>query len=441
MSRNQVRIKNQELSIENNSQPRHSGARPQSFLDQANWKNDFPIFTHHPNLVYLDSAATSQKPESVINAVSNFYTHTNANVHRGIYDLSVEATKIYESTRDKAATFIGAKNSNEVVFTGNASEAINLVAYGWARKNLKALDIIVTSVMEHHSNIVPWLRLKEELGVEVIFLPLDNDFRLDYTSLASLPIDHKRIKLIALSHASNVLGTINQISRITNWLKSNDIHAKVLIDAAQSIAHIPVNVTTLDCDFLVFSGHKVLAPTGIGLLWAKTELLEDMEPLFGGSHMISRVTQQKATWADIPHKFEVGTGKLEAVAGLGAAIDYLNTIGYEKLAIYEEYITTYFLAAASRFQGITLYGPHTAGDRLAVFSFTIQGAHPHDIAEILNRKHIAIRSGHHCAQPLMDVLGIPATARASLYMYNTTEDIDALFQELEKVKTILKLRY
>ncbi len=412
------------------------------------FKNDFPIFTNNPDLIYLDSAATSQKPQSVIDAVSAFYANTNANVHRGIYTLSQEATVAYEAVREKVTHFIGAYGANEIVFTSNASAAINYVAYGWAKKFLQKDDVIVLSEMEHHSNIVPWLRLRDEIGVKLVYLPITKDYRLDYQSLISSlrgggllrsarndkTIAADRIKLVALTQASNVLGTINPIEEIISYYKSEGIKATFLVDAAQSIPHLKLDVQQLDADFLVFSSHKMLGPSGIGVLWAKEQLLAEMEPLFVGSHMIKTVSKEKAVWQSGPQKFETGTGSLEGVVGLGAAIDYLQMIGMEKVMTFEKELTRYALEKLLTQPKLKLFGPNEASDRLGVFSFAIADIHPHDTAEILNRNYIAIRSGHHCAQPLMDRLGVVGTARASLYLYNTKEDVDKLVEGIGEVR-------
>lgn len=408
-------------------------------------KKDSPIFADRPKpFVYLDSASTSQKPQTVINAVTHFYTHTNANIHRGIYGLAEEATEAYENAREKIATFIHANNSHEIVFTGNTNESINLVAHGWAKKFLKKGDIIVLSDMEHHANIIPWQRLKDEIGIVLHFLPLGAEYRLDYQSLltslrGTKQSDPSKIKLIALTHASNVLGTINPIKEIISFLRNNNIHAKILIDGAQSAPHMPVDMQDLGCDFFAFSGHKMLGPSGIGVLWAKEELLDMMNPLFVGSQMIASVTKEKAIWMESPWKFEVGTGKLEAVVGLSAAVEYLTKIGMENVYQHEQSITKYALEEFRNIENIAFYGPKDTQDRLGIFSFTIDGVHAHDIAQILDRSGICVRSGHHCAQPLMQILKVPATARASLYLYNDEKDIDALIAGIEDVKKTLKV--
>lgn len=401
-------------------------------------KQDFPIFTNRMGLVYLDSAATSQKPQQVIQAVTDFYTHSNSNIHRGIYDLSNDATNLYESARKKIAVFIGANDPSEIIFTANASEAINVAAYGFARKHLQKNDYIVISEMEHHSNIVPWLRLQKEIGIKVVFLPVTADFRLDYKWLLAQGIEKKRIKLVALTHASNVLGTINPIEEIVDFLQANDIHAKLLIDAAQSVGHMPINVNTLKCDFLAFSSHKMLGPSGVGVLFAKKELLEDMDPMMVGSHMIKTVTKTGATYAKAPEKFEVGTGRLEAVVGLGAAVDYLSSIGMEQITKEEAVLTDYVLQKLAPLENLTLYGSKSTTLRLGVFSFGISGVHPHDTAEILNRMQICTRAGHHCCQVLMQKLNVPATVRASFYLYNTKEDADMLIEGIREVNRVFR---
>lgn len=407
-------------------------------FDPQKIKKDFPIFSTYPDLVYLDSAATSQKPRLVIDAVTGFYTRHNSNVHRGVYELSQSATEIYEGTRQKVADFIGAGAPEEIIFTGNASEAINIVAYGYARKFLREGDIVVLTEMEHHSNIVPWLRLKEEKDIRLHFLPVNKEYELDYRSLLQACLPKKKVKLVTLTHASNVLGTINPVSEIVRWLRKNNIEARVLVDAAQSVPHMPVDVQELGCDFLAFSSHKMLGPAGVGVLWAKKELLESMDPFFVGSHMIRTVTKEKATWADLPDKFEVGTGRLEGVAGLGAAIDYLQSVGLENILRHEVMINDAMLQVLNKFKNITLHGPKTVDNRVSAFSFNLPGYHPHDVGEILNRHHVCVRGGHHCAQPLMQVLGVPGTVRASFYLYNTMEDIDALVKGIEEVKRVLK---
>lgn len=403
-----------------------------------NVKKDFPIFANYPDLVYLDSAATSQKPTLVLNAVSDFYTKSNSNIHRGIYDLSVKATQIFEESRLKVSKFIGASNPKEIIFTGNASEAINLVAIGFAKKFLKSGDIVVTSETEHHSNFVPWLRLKNEIGIKLCFLPMTEDYELDYKKIQTFkPLS--KIKLVALSHVSNVLGMVNPVLEITAFLKKNKIKAKVLIDGAQATPHIPVNLKRLGCDFYAFSSHKMLGPSGVGVLWAREEILEEMEPVFVGSNMISTVSSKKAIWADLPQKFEVGTQRLEAVVGLGAAVDYLSRLGMKNVQSYEKKLAEYTLGRLEGIKGLKLFGKTKPEGRLGVFSFAVGNIHPHDIGEILNRGNICIRTGHHCAQPLMKLLGVYGTSRASLYIYNDKKDIDRFVEGIMEVKKIFKI--
>jgi len=397
-----------------------------------NNKVDFPIFKNNPELVYLDSAATSQKPETVTNAVRDFYEKYNSNIHRGIYTLSQTATDMYENAREKVAKFINANSKEEIVFTKNTNESINLAAVGWAKKFLKKGDIVVLSEMEHHANIVPWLRLKKEIGIEIAYLSIDKDFKLNFFYLKEI----KKIKFVALTHASNVLGTVNPIKEIIAYFKTKNPDIKFLIDAAQSVPHLQTDVQELGCDFLAFSSHKMLGPSGVGILWAKKELLLQMDPLLVGSHMINTVTKENVIWADIPDKFEVGTANIEGVIGLSAAIDYLTAIGMKNIEIYEKELTSYALEKFNKSNDVKLFGPKNLESRIGVFSFAIGNVHGHDAAEILNRKHIAVRSGHHCAQPLMKVLGVSSTARASLYLYNTKEDIDKLFDGIEEVKKV-----
>ncbi len=400
-------------------------------------KNHFPIFKNNPDLVYLDSSASSQKPQVVIDAVSEFYTNQYANIHRGIYDLSQNATDRYEEVREKVAQFIGARHVSEIVLTSGTTEALNLVAFGWAKKKLQKGDIVVLSEMEHHSNIVPWLVLKKEIGIELVYLPMTKDFKLDYKKIADAP--QERIKLISLTHASNVLGTINPLEEIISYFKKINPDMKICIDAAQSVPHMPVNVLNLGCDFLAFSSHKMLGSSGVGVLYAKKELLDEMEPHMFGGNMIRKVTKESVFWADTPDKFEAGTPNIEGVIGLGAAIDYLQEIGLDAIQKHEQELISYSLEMFKNKKNVTLFGPHSEDDRLGVFSFAIGNVHPHDTAEILNRLHIAVRTGHHCAQVLMTVLGVAGTARASLYLYNTKEDIDRLEEGIEEVKKTFKI--
>lgn len=399
------------------------------------YKKDFPIFANNPELVYLDNAVTSQKPQVVIDAVSDFYKKQNANTHRGIYALSQTATDLFESVRIKVQKFVKATDPNEIVFTSGTTESINLIAQGYGNRYLKKGDIVVLSEMEHHSNIVPWIRLTEEKNIKLAYIPVNEEGVLEYKNF---DVDYRKVKLISLTHVSNVLGTINPIAEIVSHFKQNGANAKVAIDAAQSIPHIPINVQALGCDFLAFSSHKMLGPSGVGVLWARKELLENMDPLLVGSHMIQKVTKDNATWADIPDKFEAGTRNIEGVIGLGAAIDYIQNLGFDNIKKYEEMLTKYALDRLATQKNVRVFGSKTSTTRLGVFSFAVGNVHPHDVAEILNRENVAVRSGHHCAQVLMESLGVAATARASLYFYNTEEDIDKLIHGIETVKDTFK---
>ncbi|HSA83950.1 MAG TPA: SufS family cysteine desulfurase [Patescibacteria group bacterium] len=400
-----------------------------------NLKKDFPIFKTYPELVYLDNSATSQKSQSVIEAVDTFYKNYNANIHRGIYDLSQTATDMFENVRKKVAHFINADSEKEIVFTASTTESINLVATGWAKKFLKKGDVVVLSEMEHHSNIIPWQRLRDEIGITLFFLPLTDDYRLDYQKFSG---DFSKVKLLALTHVSNVLGTINPIEEIVAYFRENGSGVKVLLDIAQSIPHLSIDVKKFTCDFAAFSSHKMLGPSGVGVLYAKKEILEQMDPLLVGSHMIGRVTKEKVTYADIPERFESGTRNIEGVIGLGTAIDYLQQTGMKEIEKYEKEVTEYALEKFASVGKIKLFGPKISHNRIGVFSFAVGTVHAHDTAEILNRFHIAVRSGHHCAQVLMECLGISGTTRASIYLYNTKEDIDALIKGIEEVKDTFK---
>jgi len=407
--------------------------------DLKNIKKDFTIFQNYPDLVYLDSAATSQKPTSVINAVSDFYKFKNSNVHRSGYRLAELATETYENTRIQIGEFINARSSNEIIFTGNTNQSINYVAYGWARKFLVSGDIVVLSEMEHHANVVPWLRLKEEKKIKLLFIPINKEYRLDYKPIFENEKNLQKIKMLALTHASNVLGTVNPLKEIISYIRRKKSDIKILIDAAQSIPHLPINVQKLDIDFLTFSSHKILGPSGVGILWGRENLLEETDPFFVGSHMVETVTKEKATWSDLPDKFEVGTSNLEGVAGFSAAISYLQSIGLKNINIHEKDLTDYALKIFKQSPFIKLFGPKTSDSRLGIFSFELKGAHPHDVSHILDRQNIAIRSGHHCAQITMKSLGVSSTARASLYIYNSKKDIDQLFTAIHSVKKTLKI--
>lgn len=397
-------------------------------------RTDFPILhqDHSPGkpLVFLDNAASSQRPTSVIEAVDDYYRRYHANVHRGIHKLSEEATVAYEGARKKIRGFINAASKREVVFTRGTTEGINLVAQTWARSNLKAGDVVLSTEMEHHSNIVPWQMLAVEKGVQVLYIPIIGDGLLDLQAFDEMLRNHP-IKLVALTHASNVLGTINPVETMIQ--KAHDAGALVLVDAAQSVPHMAVDVQDMDVDFLVFSGHKMLGPTGIGVLYGKRDILEDMPPWMGGGDMIAQVTLEGSTWNDLPYKFEAGTPSIAQAIGLGYAVDYLSEVGMADIHTHERAITAYALDWLSEVPGVTVYGP-SADKRGAVVAFMCDDIHPHDLAQVLDAEGVAVRAGHHCAQPVHNCLNIHSTARASFYLYNTLAEIDALGEALYKAK-------
>ncbi|MFA6042820.1 MAG: cysteine desulfurase [Patescibacteria group bacterium] len=398
---------------------------------------DFPILSRVINgkpLVYLDSAATSQRPEAVLKAMDDLQRHHNANVHRGIYQLSEEATALYEGSRERIAKFINAKSTQEIIFTRNATESINLVALSWARQNLKTGDEVLTTEMEHHSNIVPWQMLAKEQGIVLKFLPaLPEAGILDMASLDSLL--SAKTKLVCVGHMSNLLGTVNPIKEIVQ--KAHAVGAKVLVDGCQSAPHMPVDVQDLGCDFYAFSGHKMLGPSGIGVLWARQEIMEKTEPILGGGDMIKEVTKEASTWNDLPWKFEAGTPNIVGVVGLGAAVDYLTEIGMQNVWQHEQDIAAYVLPKLTAIAGVRLFGiSQPDPNRGAAFSIWIDGMHPHDIASIFDERGIAIRAGHMCAQPMLARLGKPAAARASFYLYNTKEEADAYLNAIEDAKKV-----
>lgn len=417
-------------------------------MNVAKIKKDFPIFQRKIKgkpLVYLDSASTSQKPRQVIDAVVNLYKTSNANIHRGIYTISEEATELFEDTRGKVAKFINAKSEKEIVFTHNTTEALNIIAYG-LKNRLGEGDSILISEMEHHSNTVPWQRIAKEKGVRLLFLAINdeglmtNDIKDEGDKLVYKHfLDIPRLKIVSLAHVSNVLGTINPVEKIIKALRFKIKDLRIVIDAAQSVPHMPVDVQKLDCDFLAFSGHKMLAPTGVGVLYGKKELLEEMEPLLIGSHMIEEVTKKGATWNALPWKFEPGTAAIEAVVGLGAAIDYLNTIGMEAIHIHEKRLTKYALEQLEKVDGITMYGSSNVENRGGVISFNLKGVHSHDVAQLLNDDNICVRSGHHCAMLLHQRLDAEASVRTSFYIYNDESDIDKLIAGIKKVKKVFKI--
>ena len=404
-------------------------------FDAIKIREDFPILKREVrsgvNLVYLDSTATSQKPLSVIQAMDRFYNQSNANIHRGIHTLAEEATALYEAGRDKVAKFINAPNPRQIIFTRNATEAINLVAYTWGRKNLNPGDVVILTEMEHHSNLVPWHILAAERDLRLEFIPVTSDGYLDlevYRELLNL-----EPRLVAFTHMSNVLGTINPAETIIKM--AQEAGAITLVDGAQSVPHFPVDVQALGLDFLAFSAHKMLGPTGIGVLYGRKNLLEMMPPFLGGGDMIKRVHLRSFTANEIPYKFEAGTPAIAEAVGFAAAVDYLTAVGMNRLAWYEHHLASYAMERLEEVPGVSVIGP-PADDRGGVIAFTLQGVHPHDISQILDTDGIAIRAGHHCAQPLHEKFNIPATARASFYLYNTPQEVNQLIDSLYKVKHI-----
>ena len=409
-----------------------------SVVNSYELRNDFPIFKKKINgkeLVYLDNASTTQKPYSVIDSITDFYTNYNSNIHRAVYQLAEEATALYEQSREKIANFIKV-SPEEIIFTRNTTESINLIAHSWARTNLKKDDGIAITELEHHSNIVPWQILSQEIGTRLEYVGIDENGFLDLDHLNDL-ISSKKVKLVSLSHMSNVLGTIVPIERIIKTAHENDI--PVLVDGAQSVPHMPVNVKNMDCDFLVFSAHKMLGPTGVGVLYAKKEFLEKMRPFMGGGDMIKEVFKFHTNYNEVPYKFEAGTPNIADVVGFGAAIDYLEKIGMDNVRKHEIDLTKYALESIQSINYLTIYGPRDPNYRGGVISFNIADIHPHDLATIMNDHGIAIRSGHHCAQVLMHRLDVPATSRASFYIYNTKEEIDKFVNAIKEAGRIFKI--
>lgn len=404
-------------------------------LDVKRIRQDFPILSREirkgRSLIYLDSTATAQKPIQVIEAMDEYLRNYNANIHRGIHTLAEEATAAYESARAKIARFIGAEHSAELIYTRNTTESINLVASSWGRSQLNPGDIVLLTEMEHHSNLIPWQMLANEKNLTLEFIPVTHDGFLDleaYQRLLNL-----KPKLVAFTHMSNVLGTINPVRQMVSL--AHEVGALTLVDAAQSVPHIPVNVKNLDVDFLAFSGHKMCGPTGIGILYGKRELLEAMPPYMGGGDMIKKVHLRSFVPNELPHKFEAGTPAIAEAIGLGAAVDYLDAIGMENIEQHERILIAYALERLEEVPGVKVFGP-PADAKGGVASFTFEGVHPHDIAQILDMSGIAVRAGHHCAMPLHEKFHLPATTRASFYLYNQLDEIDKLVEGLYKVKTI-----
>ncbi len=399
-------------------------------IDQI--RNDFPILSRKINgheLVYLDNAATTHKPRSVINSLVDFYENHNSNVHRGVHTLSMEATDKFEEAREKISSFINSQTSQSIIWTRNASESLNIISYSWGNKNIVEGDEILLSPMEHHSNLIPWQELARMKGAKIKFLSLNIDGTLDLSNIDELIT--QKTKLVSIVHVSNALGTINPVKELCE--KAHQVGALFVLDGAQSVPHMSVDVQDIGCDFFVFSGHKMMGPTGIGVLYGKMEILEEMDPVFTGGEMVLEVTYEKASWADIPMKFEAGTPNIADSIALGTAVDYLQNIGMENIHDYEKSITSYALKKFNTLEseGVTLFGPKSSDQKGAVFSFHIPNIHPHDLGTILDGMGIAVRTGHHCAMPLIKSLGVSATARASFYVYNTMKEVDTLIDGIK----------
>ncbi len=406
--------------------------------DLRHLKDDFPILATkmrgHP-LVYLDSASTTQKPIQVIDAVSDYYKTLNANVHRGAYTLADEATTAYEGARRRIAGFIKAGSPDEVVFTRGTTSAINLVAYGWGLERLGEGDRVLLTLMEHHSNVVPWQIIARHTGAELVYLDIDEDYRVDLSDLESA-LD-ERVKIVAVSGMSNVMGTIGPVQDLA--AAAHTVGAVVVVDGAQMVPHLPTDVGDVGADFLAFGAHKMLGPTGIGALWGRPELLEEMEPAEGGGEMISDVQLHESRWAPVPHKFEAGTPPIAQAIGFGAAVEYLEKVGMEAVRSHEVEITGYALERLAEVPDLEVYGPRDLSERGGAVSFQLADIHAHDLATVLDEFGVAVRAGHHCAKPLMRHLAVPATARASFYVYNVTEDVDRLVEGLEEARRVFGL--
>ena len=398
-----------------------------------NIKKDFPLLENE-NITYLDSGATTQKPIQVIKAVEEFYQKYNANPHRGAYSLSVEATEQYENTRTKIAKFINARHREEIIFSKNATESLNLIAYSYGMDNLKKDDEVVISIMEHHSNLVPWQKVTKKTGSKLNYMYINDEFELTDEEIENKITD--KTKIVGITHVSNVLGTINNVKKIIKYAHKKG--AIVIVDASQSIPHMKIDVQDLDADFLVFSGHKMLAPLGIGVLYGKKEILNKMSPFLMGGDMIEYVYEQDTTFAPLPNKFEAGTQNVEGVIGLGSAIDYIENLGYDKIQEIEKEVLSYAREELSKLDFLNLYITPNENNHSSVISFNIKGIHPHDVASILDSEGVCVRSGNHCAQPLMRFLGIDSTCRASFYIYNTKEDVDKLVSALNKAYDMFK---
>jgi cysteine desulfurase/selenocysteine lyase len=404
-------------------------------LDARAIRADFPIFEqliHGKPLAFLDSAASSQKPRQMMEAMTDFYSTSYANVHRGVYVLAERATAALENAREKVRALVNAPDVREIIFVRNATEAINLVAYSWGMSNLGPGDLVVVTELEHHSNFVPWQFIAGRTGAKLVMIPLTEEGELDLSALDGLAAQGQ-IKVVATNHVSNSLGTINPVEKLAAWAHAQG--AIFVCDAAQSAPHVPLDVQALGADFVAISAHKMCGPSGIGALWGRSELLQAMEPFLTGGHMISSVRLDRTTWGELPHKFEAGTAPMAEAVGFGAAIDYLNAVGFEAIEAHEHELAAYALGRLSEVPGITLYGP-PAERRAGIVSFNIEGIHPHDVAQILDMQGVAIRAGHHCCQPLMQKLGVAATNRASFYLYTVQEEIDQLAEGLHTVRKV-----
>jgi cysteine desulfurase/selenocysteine lyase len=409
---------------------------PHIGLNVSAIREDFPILQQRINgkpLIYLDSAATSQKPEAVIRAMDTYYRQTNANIHRGVYTLAEQATEQYEGARRKIQKFINAKSYREIIYTRNATEAINLVAYTWGRANIREGDSIVVTLLEHHANLVPWQRLAQEKNARLEFIGVDDEGRWRAEDIETRITE--RTKLVAATMASNVAGTITPIQTLI--ARAHAVGARVMVDAAQAVPHLPVDVQALDCDFLAFSGHKMLGPF-VGILYGKRALLEAMEPFLAGGDMIREVHLHSAKWNELPWKFEAGTPAIAEAIGLGVAVDYLTALGMDNVRAHEQELTAYALEKFRALEGVRVLGPQNAAERGGVMAFDIAGVHPHDVAQIFDREGICVRAGHHCAMPLHEHYGLAATTRASFYIYNTPGEVDQLVETIKKVQQVFK---
>jgi cysteine desulfurase/selenocysteine lyase len=411
-----------------------------STIDVEKLRRDFPILHRRINgghkLIYLDNAATTQKPRSVIDSISNYYMNYNSNIHRAVHQLAEEATFAYEEVRRKVAKLVNARSADEIIFTRNATESINLIARCWARQHLNRGEKVLITEIEHHSNIVPWQLVTGEVSASLDYLGVGDEGRIDIEEFAQKTHD-SNLKLVSVSQMSNVLGTILPIKEMTKL--AHEVNVPMMIDAAQSVPHMKVDVQDLDCDFMAFSAHKMLGPTGVGILYAKREILEKMPPFIGGGDMIKEVHKENTSFNDLPYKFEAGTPNIADVIGFGAAIDYLNDLGFENIREHEMQITEYALERMNEIRGITIYGPSDTNERGAVISFNLGDIHPHDLATILNDFGIAMRSGHHCAQVLMERLDVSATSRVSFYIYNSKDEVNILIEALQSARRLFGL--